>query len=80
MLNSKLIDRDIGQHVAHALSQHGLRSPCHIDVSSLHGVVTLKGMLQYEFQRHTAIRCVRGVSGVRRVIDQLSVPKLVIWR
>jgi osmotically-inducible protein OsmY len=42
--------------------------------------VTLSGTLQYDFQRHSAIRCARSVSGVRRVIDQLNVPKRAIWR
>ena len=80
MLDSKRADREIRDHVAHALSQHGLRSPCHIDVASQHGTVTLSGTVQYDFQRHSAVRCTKGVSGVRRVVDQLSVPKLVIWR
>jgi osmotically-inducible protein OsmY len=38
------------------------------------GSVTLSGKLQYEHQRMPLLKALRGVAGVRSVLDQLKVP------
>jgi osmotically-inducible protein OsmY len=40
----------------------------------MHGSVTLSGSLKYESQRIPLIKALRGVSGVRSMLDQLKAP------
>ncbi len=72
-------DRILTQKVTQQLINHGLRSPCQIAVLSRRGNVTLSGTIEYEHQRHNAVRTARGVSGVRRVIDQLHTKQRPRW-
>jgi osmotically-inducible protein OsmY len=65
-------DSKITQQVNQRLSS-SVRAPCKVAVLSSSGTVTLSGMLQYEHQRPGALQAARGVSGVRRVIDQLTI-------
>ena len=55
------------------LSNLGLRAPCRIIVDVYNGDVTLKGVVQYGYQKRTAIQAVRSVDGVHRVDDQLKI-------
>ena len=41
------------------------------------GSVTLTGKLRYESQRLSIVKALRGVSGVRNVVDQLQSPPKV---
>ena len=40
----------------------------------MNGSVTLSGKLKYESQRIPLVKALRGVSGVRNVLDQLQAP------
>ncbi|HEY3394391.1 MAG TPA: BON domain-containing protein [Lacipirellulaceae bacterium] len=40
----------------------------------MQGTVTLSGTLKYESQRIPLLKALRGVSGVRNVLDQLKTP------
>ena len=40
----------------------------------MHGSVTLSGSLKYESQRMPLLKALRGVSGVRSVLDQMKAP------
>ena len=40
----------------------------------MHGSVTLSGNLKYETQRIPLMKALRGVAGVRNVLDQLKAP------
>ncbi len=66
-------DRTITQQVLQRLATKGLRSPCRIDVQSKNGEVTLTGSLQYAYQRASALQAASTASGVRHVIDRLTV-------
>jgi len=70
--NNKL-DPKITQHATQALAAGGIRSPSRVNVVTAAGVVTIKGTIQYAHQRQAAMRAVRGIEGVRSVIDQLQV-------
>ena len=72
-------DRAIVQKVTQALINHGLRSPCAIQVVSRGGIVTLTGTIEHVFQRKNAVRTATGVGGVRRVTDQLSIKHRNTW-
>jgi osmotically-inducible protein OsmY len=61
------------QKVSEKLSKMGIRAPCRVTVASNKGNVTLAGTIQYEHQRHIAIRAIKGVTGVQRVVDQMRV-------
>jgi osmotically-inducible protein OsmY len=43
----------------------------------MQGSVTLSGSLKYESQRIPLLKALRGVSGVRNVLDQLKTPPKV---
>jgi osmotically-inducible protein OsmY len=65
-------DSKISQQVNQRLSS-SVRAPSKVTVLSSSGTVTLTGTLQYEHQRPGALQAARGVSGVRRVVDQLTI-------
>jgi hypothetical protein len=73
MIMNKVPDASIIQKVTRSLSNHGMRSPCHIAVAARKGDVTLSGTIQFEHQRIAALHAARGIDGVRRVMDQLKV-------
>jgi osmotically-inducible protein OsmY len=66
-------DRTIIQQVLQRLATKGLRSPCKIEVQSKNGEVTLTGSLQYPYQRASAMQAASTASGVRHVVDRLTV-------
>ena len=69
----KIQDPAISQKVQEKLQSLGVRAPSHVMVASSKGNVTLSGTLQYEHQRHVAVRATRAVTGVQRVVDQMQV-------
>ena len=69
----KIDDPAISRKVTEKLTSSGIRAPCRVAVASNKGNVTLSGSIQYEHQRHSALRAVRSVTGVQRVVDQMKV-------
>lgn len=51
----------------------GIRAPCSVRVASGKGCVTLSGTIQYEHQRAIALRAIRTIAGVQRVVDQMQI-------
>lgn len=68
-ISDATITRNAHQHIAGT----GLRSPCHIQVETRNGQVTLSGIVQYDHQRTAAVHAVRNLEGVKRVIENLKV-------
>lgn len=66
-------DKSIARQVLGKIAQRGLNSPCRIVVESLKGQVTLSGTVQYAHQKITAVQAASGISGVRRIVDKLTV-------
>jgi hypothetical protein len=74
-------DRKIADDVSTQLKSRGLRSPCHVNVVSSDGNITLTGKIQYEHQRQLAMQVARSVQHVRRVVDQLqTLPRADLWK
>jgi osmotically-inducible protein OsmY len=73
MNGSRNTDVAITQQVNNKLAGRGIRSPCHVTVQTSDGNVTLSGSVQYAHQKTAAVQVASGVTGVRRVADQLSV-------
>jgi osmotically-inducible protein OsmY len=73
MLQGKIDDSTISRKVTEKLSSSGIRAPCRVTVASSKGNITLAGSIQYEHQRHAALRAVKSVTGVLRVMDQMKV-------
>lgn len=70
-------DKALQKAVNRRLERAGAGSRSRLAVSIQRGSVTVTGKLQYENQRLSIVKALRGVSGVRQVIDQLqSPPKL----
>ena len=51
----------------------GFASPCRLAVQTANGQVTLSGIVQYAHQKGAAVSAISGMTGVRRVIDQMTV-------
>ncbi len=69
---SGLDDKALLKSVQRRLERTGMRNKVTATMRS--GTVTVSGQLQYEKQRIQIIGAVKGVSGVRQVIDQLKSP------
>ena len=65
-------DKQLTQKVQQRLSRAGVGSQSAISVQVRNGDVTLSGSLQYEIQRRAVVHAARGITGVRRVVDQLQ--------
>ena len=77
---NKVPDATIIQKVTKQLSNRGMQSPCRIAVAARKGDVTLSGTIQFEYQRIAALHAVRGIDGVRRVMDHLQVQDKVVQK
>jgi len=66
-------DRTIVQQVTQRLATRGLRSPCKIEVQARNGEVTLTGAIQFPHQRTAAKQAASTASGVRSVVDRLTI-------
>jgi osmotically-inducible protein OsmY len=66
-------DKNIVQQVTQRLATRGIRTPCKIDVQSKNGEVTLTGNVQYAHQRTAAMQAASSASGVRHVVDRLTI-------
>jgi len=66
-------DRRLAERVKHALASHKEARALELDVHAERGVVTLKGHVQTEAQKHTALAVARGVAGAKRVRDTITV-------
>lgn len=66
-------DSALAQQVNQKLAARGIRSPCKVQVGVAHGDVTLNGSVQHAHQKSAAVQTASSMSGVRRVIDQLTV-------
>ncbi len=64
-------DRTLLREVNKKLMRTGTQTKVTASISG--GCVTLTGALQYEHQRRTLIRATTQVSGVRQVLDQMTV-------
>ena len=71
MRSSQIPDRVITQQLNNKLASRGVRSPCHVMVLSKNGEVTLSGTVQFAHQKGAAVQVATGITGVRRVIDNL---------
>jgi osmotically-inducible protein OsmY len=66
-------DEKINMQVINKLAGRGITNPCKVSVSSNKGEVTLTGTVQHQHQRKAAEQVATGVTGVRRVQNQLVV-------
>lgn len=73
MRAAQVPDRLITQQVSQKLANRGIRSPCHVEVSTNNGEVTLSGSVQFGHQKGIAAQAVSGITGVRRVVDQIVI-------
>jgi len=66
-------DADVAAAVTRALEWDALVPTDRIDVTVSKGWITLRGDVEWEYQRRSAERAVRGLSGVRGVTNLISV-------
>jgi osmotically-inducible protein OsmY len=66
-------DDRINRTVTNKLATRGFSSPCRVTVQTSNGQVTISGTVQHAHQISAATAAVSGMSGVRRVINQVTV-------
>ncbi|HUG69493.1 MAG TPA: BON domain-containing protein [Pirellulaceae bacterium] len=69
-LGNSVPDKTLLRDINKKLLRAGTQTKVTASVSG--GCLTLTGTLQYEIQRRPILRAVNQVSGVRRVIDQMT--------
>ncbi|MEQ1825629.1 MAG: BON domain-containing protein [Pirellula sp.] len=67
------VDIKLVQLVNTKLTMRGIRSPCNVSVACKGGEVTLTGTVAQPHQKNSAGSVAQGVTGVKRVINQLTV-------
>jgi osmotically-inducible protein OsmY len=67
------MDIKLAQQVNMKLAMRGIRSPCNVSVSCSSGEITLSGTVSQAHQKNSAMRVAQGITGVKRVINQLVV-------
>jgi osmotically-inducible protein OsmY len=77
MFGSQAQDQIITQQVNRKLATRGVRQPCQVTVETKNGDVTLSGTVQYAHQKGAAVGVATKVTGVRRVVDRLTVKPVV---
>jgi osmotically-inducible protein OsmY len=71
--SSERTDTDIAAAAVHALEWDAFLSPENIDVTVSKGWVTLKGEVEWQFQRQDAERVLRRLTGVKGVTNLIGV-------
>jgi osmotically-inducible protein OsmY len=74
MHNAK--DDHVTRHVNNKLASRGFGSQ-HLTVTTSNGMVTVTGKVQFAHQKKAALKAISGLTGVRRVIDQMTVQPAV---
>jgi len=69
-LGNAVPDKTLLRDINKKLLRAGTQTKVTASVSG--GCLTLTGMLQFEIQRRPILRAVNQVSGVRRVVDQMT--------
>lgn len=67
-------DKALQKSIVRRMERSGAGSQSGLRASVQGGTVTLTGKLKYENQRIPLMKAIRGVSGVRQVVDQLQSP------
>jgi osmotically-inducible protein OsmY len=66
-------DDKITLQITNKMAGRGITNPCKVIISSNKGEVTLSGTVQHPHQRKAAEQAATGITGVRRVNNQLVV-------
>lgn len=72
-LGKEISDRELLKSVNKKLLQKSGGSGSKITVNVASGMVTLSGVLGQEHQRRVLISAMQGISGVKRVVDTMTV-------
>lgn len=73
VLGNQVPDKTLLKSVNQKLMQRAGGSGSKITANVASGTVTLSGTLAQEYQRKTIVSAMQTISGVRRVIDQMTV-------
>ena len=69
---NQVTDRDLLKQINQRLARTGTGSQSKVNVMVQQGNVTLSGTLQHAIQRSPIVKAVSRVTGVRRVVDQMT--------
>ena len=73
MAINQVPDKALMQKVDQCVQRTGTGSQSRVKIDVRRGEVTLTGTIQYEMQRQNIMRAANRVSGVRRVVDQMTI-------
>ena len=74
MHNAK--DDHITRHVNNKLASRGFGSQ-RLTVQTSNGLVTISGGVQFAHQKKAALKAITGITGIRRIIHQMTVKPAV---
>lgn len=66
-------DRELSKSVSKKLLQKSGGSGCKVNATVSSGVVTLTGEIVQDYQRRAIVSAMNGISGVKRVVDNMTV-------
>lgn len=72
-LGKDVSDRELLKSVNRKLLQRAGGAGCKVSAVVISGAVTLSGVLGQEYQRRTILSSMQGISGVKRVVDTMTV-------
>ena len=72
-LGNQIPDKTLLRNVIQRMARLGAGTPSRVTTTVRSGEVTIQGTIGFEHERRSILRAASGVSGVRRVIDQLRV-------
>ena len=72
-LGNLIPDKTLLKSVIQRLARLGAGTPSRVTATVRSGEVTMNGTIGYEHERRNILKAASGVSGVRRVIDQIRV-------
>ncbi|MBU6174741.1 MAG: hypothetical protein KGQ60_13110 [Planctomycetes bacterium] len=70
------VDSKLVQEVCSKPAMRGIRSPCSVSVTCHRGEVTLTGTITQAQQKMSDLRVTRGVTGIKRFVNQQNVKAL----
>jgi osmotically-inducible protein OsmY len=65
-------DNHITRNVMNKLASRGF-GQSHLTVQTSNGLVTVTGSVQYAHQKQAAMKAIAGMTGIRRVVNQMTV-------
>jgi osmotically-inducible protein OsmY len=72
MERKQVPDNQLNRLVTQKLSQRSAGSGARVSATVANGYVTISGTVEHEYERRPLVNAISSLSGVRRVVDQIT--------